>query len=180
MRFREKLLRNERILKATSFLGVCPSPWPSPGSLGSSPMRQDALGGLARRYWAVNPARKPRTAPFEGRLSLLSNGNHGGAIWFRFDPQHDGKMRFSRRLLTIALQGARGSRDGRAKVDPRQDSRQGAQARGRGHATTGANRPPSSLPDPTQPSPRSTLTFRPATPIVPAGRRCSFGCARER
>ena len=129
MRFREKLLRNERILKGNNVPRVCPSPWPSPGSLRSSPMRQDALGGLARRYWAVNPARKPRTAPFEGRRSLLSNGNHGGAIWFRFDPL-DGKMRFSRRLLTIALQGARGSRDGRAKVDPRQDSRQGAQARG--------------------------------------------------
>ena len=169
MRFREKLLRNERNLKGNNVPRVCPSPWPSPGSLRSSPMRQDALGGLARRYWAVNPARKPRTAPFEGRQSLLSNGNHGGAIWFRFDPL-DGKMRFSRRLLTIALQGARGSRDGRAKVDPRQDSRQGAQARGRGHAQTGESAARSRRPAldaraprrvPARRRSRGTLLFRP-------------------
>lgn len=153
LRFREKLLRNERILKATtersSRLSI---PLAIPGL---SPIESDAAGRargsrtpiLGRKPGSQTPDRPVRRSPIPPFKRKPRRGD-----WLRFDPLRPG-MRFSRRLLTIALQGARGSRDGRAKVDPRQDSRQGAQARGRGHATTGANRPPSSLPDPTQCSP---------------------------
>ena len=155
----------------------------SPGVLRSGPMRHDALRGLTRQYRLMNGFMNPGwTAPSQAHLSpfeLQRKPKKGDRSTSEIFFYLRSRLPVRGRRLILPRR-ARGSRDGRAKVDPRQDSRQGAQARGRGHATTGANRPPSSLPDPMQPSPRSTLTFRPATPIVPAGRRCSFGCARER
>ena len=152
----------------------------SPGVLRSGPMRHDALRGLTRQYRLMNGFMNPGwTAPSQAHLSPFE---------LQRKPKK-GDRSTSEKFFTFEVasrfvaadSSSLGAREAR-EMGERKSTRVKTVAKALKRVDDDTRRqvrssPPSvRLPDPPVPP----ANFSPRNPHRIAGRRCSFGCARER